>query len=661
MLEPQGTARLDSVVRALATAAKALRLYPPSSPIPKQSVQAAEETLADYFRDGQAIISLTVAREGFTLYGEPIGAMITGARELADELRNNAVAELDITPGCTADELLGFLAIAIKSPEEVHAGGGLSSMLVAAGIETIRVVDVHLTVVEQVGPAQDQDVDEFLRSLARDPEKLASWFAAASSGDPATFEEGLMELVRVCGPSGFDGLLQSLSGAFSSQGAEGKDALLGLAMEQGPTRDLTGGMFRFLSSGDIAGSILGGTFGKNMLSLSSALTHLPLEQVTAQVRAEVQAKLPETGHSSKEAEFLDHMIDVRQMTVPEPALIDADATYRSVIEAARLSDESIATARDAVAASQGALTTASVRTMLQLLDQQKDFELYCAGADNLASMVPRLIEQGDLVLASTVLTELSNREAFNVGPWPELSGRLRDALCVAAGPRSMGALIRAVVEDRSLIPTARTIVRHAGDAGPPALVAEAITLKADGLEIAEELLGRRVIDSLNQLASSAQWYQLGPIAGRLARESDSRSMATLESLMRRPDEQSRREVATGLAAAGGAVAQKLLGRALRDPSTDVQIVAARAIARSGQPGAAELLAARLAELDVDNADFAVGRELIAALTRIPGPAADEALGKLASRRSLMKRGHFAEVQDLVKQAQALRTQAGDRR
>jgi len=658
VLEPQKTARLDSVVRVLASAGKALRLYPPSSPIPRQSVQVAEDTLAEYFRDGDAIISLTVAREGFTLFGEPVGASITGARELADELRNHAVAELDITPGCSADELLAFLAVTIKSPEEVHAAGGLATMLVAAGVDSIRVVDVRLTVVEQVGPAQDQDVDEFLRSLAQDPEKLASWFAAASAGDPATFEEGLMELVRVCGPSGFEDLMQSLSSAFGAQGSEGKDALLGLAMDAGPTRDLTGAMFAHLPSTDIAGSILSGTFGKNMLSLSSALTHLPLERVTAQVRAEVQAMLPTSGHSSKEADFLEHMIEVREKSDPEPSLVDADTTYRSVIAAAHLSAESIATARDAVAASQGALTSAGVHTMLKLLDQQKDFELYCAGADNLASMVPRLIEQGDLDLASTVLTELSNRAAYNVGPWPELTGRLRDALGVAAGPRAMAALMRAVAADRTLVPVARQIVRHAGDAGPPALVAEAITLKADGLAIAEELVGRRVIDLLNQLAGTAQWFQLAPVVTRLATEADPRSMATLESLMKRPDEQSRREVATGLAAAGGAGAQRLLAAALRDSSLDVQVVAARAIARSGQPGSAELLATRLAELDIDNADFALGRELISALTRLPGSAADEALAKLASRRALIKRGHFAEVQDLAKQALDLRAKGG---
>ena len=126
--------------------------------------------------------------------------------------------------------------------------------------------------------------------------------------------------------------------------------------------------------------------------------------------------------------------------------------------------------------------------------------------------------------------------------------------------------------------------------------------------------------------------------------------------MRRPDEQSRRETASALAAIGGPVSARLLGIALRDPSAEVAIIAARAIARSGVPGSAALLSARVSEIDLDNADFLLGRELIGALARTPEPAADEALAKLASRRALIKRGHFAEVQALVGQAQQARAQ-----
>lgn len=656
--QPPETVRLEAVVRALATASKALRLYPASSPIPRQSVEAAAAAIEAFFEAGEPILSLTVVREGFSWRGQPVLASIAGLSELASVLREHGVAELDITPGVTPDELLAFLEVAGRDPDGVRAEGGLGVLTAAAGVEGVRVVDVQLTVVEQVGPAPDQDVEEFLRQLAADPEKLAAWFAAASAGDPAAFKESLMELVRVSGPSGYNTLLDSLSQAFMQQSSEGKDALLGLAMDPGPTRDLAGGMFGLMASSDIAGSVLGGTFGKNMLSLSSALTSLPLEQCTEQVRAEVQAMLPGTGHTPKEAQFLEHMLDVRGRAEPEPPLVDADRTYRAVAEAVAMPDEMIARARNAVAGSQGALNAASVKTMLSLLDQQRDFELYCAGADNLAAMVPRLVDGGDLPLAAQVVRELATRQAANTGPWPELSFRLRESLFKAVGPRTMGALVRAVIADPASLAQAREIVRYAGEQCGPALVTEAIALKSDGIAAAEQLIGRQIVDLLAGTAAQAQWYQLAPIAQRLAIENDQRGAAALDALMKRPDEQSRREVATGLAAAGTPLAMRMLAAALRDPSPEVAVVAARAIGRSNAPGAGAVLAARLSELDVDNDDYLLAREIIAALARVPEPAAEEALNKLASRRALIKRGHYAEVQDLVAQALSFRGGGG---
>jgi hypothetical protein len=219
----------------------------------------------------------------------------------------------------------------------------------------------------------------------------------------------------------------------------------------------------------------------------------------------------------------------------------------------------------------------------------------------------------------------------------------------------MGALVKAVTADPSLVGEASEIVRYAGDSGGPPLVAEAIALKEDGIAVAEQLLGRRVIDLLNAAAPETSWHLLGPVVRRLAIEGDPHSIATIEALMERPDEQSRREVVAALSSVQGSLSNRLLASALRDPRHETVAVAARAIARSGEPGSAALLAARLDELDMDRADFLLAKELIGALARTPEPAADEVLDKLGSRRSFMKRGHFADVQALVAEAQKARS------
>lgn len=645
--------RVEAVVRSLSTAGKSLRLYPESSPIPRQSVESALDAIGDYFFQGESVLALTLTRDGFGWMGEPLSASAPGASDLAQELRDHGVAELVILPGPTAHDLLTFLSVLGRSAEELRVEGGISAALASAGVDVVRLVDVQLTVIEQVAPGEDEDIDDFLRALIADPVRLAAWFAGAANGDPGAFEEGLMELVRVAGPSGYDGLLQALSNAFLSQEPGGKDALLRLAIDKGPVHDLTGGIFRFLPSTDIAGSILGGGLGKNMLSLSNALTSLPLEQVTAEVRAEIQAMLPGSGHTSKEAEFLQHMIEVRERAEPEPALQDADGTYRALAKAAHLPDEIVERARKAVLGSNRTLSAASVRTVLKLLDQQTNFELYASSAQSLAAMVPRLLEQRDLELAQFVLAELRKRETMNTGPSPEISGRIRAAMDAACGSRAMKALVQSVIDDPEDAAHAREIVRLGGESAALAFAEAAIAHKSDGIRACEPVLGRRTLDLLSRAALQAQWFQLAPVVARLAAEDDVRASQALETLVGRPDEQSRREVANGLAV-GGPSATRLLPKLLRDPSAEVAIVAVRVLSRTPQAGAGTILATRLAELDVDGGDFAIAREIIGALARVPDASADEALGKLAGRRALIKRGHFAEVQDLVRRAQLAR-------
>jgi hypothetical protein len=64
---------------------------------------------------------------------------------------------------------------------------------------------------------------------------------------------------------------------------------------------------------------------------------------------------------------------------------------------------------------------------------------------------------------------------------------------------------------------------------------------------------------------------------------------------------------------------------------------------------------------MDNNDFELARELIAALARTPDRTADDVLGKIASRRALIKRGRFQDVQAAVHAALQMRSREVARR
>jgi hypothetical protein len=102
----------------------------------------------------------------------------------------------------------------------------------------------------------------------------------------------------------------------------------------------------------------------------------------------------------------------------------------------------------------------------------------------------------------------------------------------------------------------------------------------------------------------------------------------------------------------------VLSQLLDDPSVEVAMVAARGLARLDVPGATEALGASLATLDVDTKDYPLAREIVLALAKSPDAAVEPILEKLAGRRALIKRGHFAELNGLARQALTARAKGG---
>ncbi|MDO9557070.1 MAG: HEAT repeat domain-containing protein [Coriobacteriia bacterium] len=650
---------VETVVRALTTTTKTLRLYPASSPIPRQSAAAACSALAELLAV-EPVIPLTVAREGFTFGGMSVASV--GSSELADLLVAHGVAELDILPGCSEEDLTTALTIVLEPPDTLRERGGFGAALAAAGIECVRASDVSLTVIEFEAIAPDGDVDEFLRQLATDPEKLALWLQSVVKGDPSALEEGLSEMLSTVGPDDFDRLVESLTAAFLAQDASGRDAILGIAAScDDDLNDLVAGVFSQIGSGDLAASLVGGLYGKNMLSVSSMITNLPIGQRLDEIMAEIEPMLAQAGHSAKELTFLEHMMGVRTAKEPEKPLFVRAPDYAKVAKIAEVRPDEVAAVRSEVQRSLSHVSARSVATMLSLLDQQEDFDLYCKTLDGLVSLAPTLFEQRDLDLATRVISELVARESRTDLPWPELANRLHSALARATDRRAMGALLHAVMDDAALVHTARNIVLKCGEQAQTALLEEALTLRDhDGLELAGQILGRRLTDLLVSFAAKAQWFQLAPIAQRLASETEPRATQALETLVRRADAQSRREVTKGLSKSGSPNALSHLRVLMHDGNTEVAVSAIRAIGASKTPGATGALSDLLGEIDADGKDFALTREIIDALMRSADDHASNVLTRLATRKSLIKRGHFTEVSALAQQALDGRTTGGAR-
>lgn len=655
-MDDNASAAVEPVVRGITSAARSLRLYPATSPIPQQAVDTAVAALTAYTSE-RGLLLLKVVREGLAFMGETVAPGFTGAVDLADSLRAHGVADISFEIGVTTADLLVFLEAVLVDPDASAATGGVAGALSSANISSLRVTQVELHVAEaDLLPMGDEDADEFLRQLAADPERLAAWLRQASHGDPALLDAGIEEIARAMGPEGAEQFEATLAQAFASQDAEGKDAVLGLAMkEEAGSRHMLAGVLSKIAAGDLANSLCDGVYGNNMLAMSSALTRLPLAERMGEILSQVESLLPELGASNKELAFLDHMMDVRTSEEDELALIDAQPTYREVAEAAQVDDEAVDAAHDEVVLSAENVDESAILTILTLLDGSHDPTGYAKTLDGLAAMLPHVIERQRVDLALVIVHELTERESKATAAGDgDRASRIRSVLEGIVTEPAARALLRATIADRDLVGAATELMRLADEAALAGFVTEALAQKPDGLEVAETLVGRRIVDMLVAHTPHATTGQVGVLAGRLGTETGPAAGRAMNALLAWHEEVGRREAATALGATGSPAALPHLVTLSKDAALDVAVTAVRSIGRSPAPGAAAALGERLDESDMDGKDFALAREIIGALARVPDPEATAILGRISARKALIKRGHFSEIQALAAQAIAQR-------
>lgn len=640
--------RFDAIVRGLTAAAKTLRLYPETSEMRRQSVEGLAAALAPHLRDSENL-TLTLDRNGFSVGGDPVGEAVPGAQDISDQLRAHGAAAVTFSRGLDAEQLMAFLTAVLSSPDETRKAGGLRVALAARAVQSIAVTEVRLTLADEAVPGDGQE-DDFLAGLVGDEDRLSDWIEAGAQGDQSALAESLAELSRVAGTSGRDGLLHTLERTFARLDATAKDVLLGAGAGGAGDTTLIADLLAALSPADLAGALVEGPRGRNLLALSAAVNGLPLGERLATVLDEVQSTLRREGRSDGEMAFFDRMIKVRRSGAVEPPLAETRPIHKQVAAAAAVSPAEIGRSLEDACVTAASSDESCVQTMLALLDRQYDLDAWSRALDALVSTVPGLIDKGELRLAGRIMDEIDARAAKSDKPWPELTDRAREATAKALSPRTLPAVLKHAMKDPDTLNAARTLLTRGGDTAYKALVHTALS---DGqpvaLETAEQLVGRRIEDLLADVAHEVAPAHVAPLMRRLVASTQARARRAAESVIRRPDARSRQEAARGLAQ-GQSQAAYYLTELLGDTDPDTAILAARALGTIRTGEAAAALVDRLAHLSVDGKDFALAREVILALGLSDDARARKALGHLAKRKALLKTGHFSEVCGLARQA-----------
>lgn len=144
-LHTQIAAALTGLVKQI----KALRYYPPGHPALKAAAHECLKGFQPLLQEGRHL-SLTVRREGFLLNDQPVGKALQVLTQLATFCFARRIQYLTVLADLSADDLLRFVRNLILDPQEIHAQGGIQTVLERARITTIWVNEQDLdTILER--------------------------------------------------------------------------------------------------------------------------------------------------------------------------------------------------------------------------------------------------------------------------------------------------------------------------------------------------------------------------------------------------------------------------------------------------------------------------------------------------------------------------------
>jgi len=173
--EQQSFPRAEEALRLLATAVGAARLYPPASPMPAEAVARFTERARDVAAQGP--IRFRIDPDGFRIGDTVVAAGNSQVVGLARALHSMQAGLLVVAPGLTDNEAEAFIALVNSDPTAVRSEGGPRSLLAAAGVTHIAVVEVSLKASERSGllglDLMAAPLDDIALELARSSERWA--------------------------------------------------------------------------------------------------------------------------------------------------------------------------------------------------------------------------------------------------------------------------------------------------------------------------------------------------------------------------------------------------------------------------------------------------------------------------------------------------------
>ncbi len=615
--EQQGLPRAEEALRLLASAVSAVRLYPPASSLPAEAVARFTARACDVAAQGP--IRFRIDPDGFRLGDMGVAAGNSQVGALARSLHAMQAGMLIIAPGLSDEETAAFIVLANSDPRSVRAEGGPRTLLAAAGVTHIAVVEVSLKSSDESGLLGLDLMSAPLEDIAEELTRSAERWAAATDVGQDDVAMAIDRLEAATREMALDRVSQAL-----------------MRLDE-PTRMRVLG---FSLKADSNGQRMDGALDVIAHMKPAALARL-LSLVAAQADTDprrIAAALPLPPETMK---LLSMMLGepVAQDAVPDAALgvptaEDLAAEMAVPLDAADLTRQ-LAGASPLLASGRALATAVAISR-----DHPDSDSVFAIGAS-----LPQAARDGAF---STVREAL--RRLDELGADPSLAAGIGLTRSTLIDPQLLREVCDAVHSDSDAAIVGE-ILLSAGPTGAEALLDSYVTADAETRSLlrpvlrsmAEPILG--VARSRVRNESPAHAVEILHALGALG---DRRAVPAISQGLAHLDEQVRFAAITALADSPEPEAVAALAKALGHSEPETQRFAVREIGRVRAAPTVHQLTRVLEDLNVLQRTHEIKKEVIRALEQIGTPEAQRALKRTADRRFIWGR----KTRELRSQARA---------
>lgn len=598
--------RAEDLLRLLASAAAAVRLYPPSSPLRQQPIERFADA-ANSVTAARGPIQYRVDRERFIVEETPIGESVPQVAALAENLHALQVGQLIVAPGVAMAEVARFLEILGSDAKQTRARGGARKALLDNEVKNIAVVEVTLRTSTEAGilglDLTTAPLDDIARELTS---AVATWARDASAGEPA--EDAVAIAVDRLEPAARDLALQRCA-----------EALLYLD-EDIRTRILSAAL-----STDAGGN--------RMQGMLDVIAHMPPNALARLLRLTAE-------HAGREDDAVLGIVEFPPEVAAELAAllrpaaqsehdrgIPPEADVDGIVqEVATPGDEDF----EHIAALVAATTreSAAVRGLTTTLAVAREHQTPEA-VRAIAEAVPAAVAAGaydEVASAADLLASLSSE--------PELGASVQAARQVLIAPELLRECVRRLVQTPEA-PGPRTLLEAVGTAGAEAFL--------EGYVEASQVQRADLVPAAGLMATS-----IAPVAGRILRSGDPDAAVAVVDLLGRVhvrrllptiaialdhlDSHVREAAVVAVAEDRWPESSEMLQKALTHWDPGVRRLAAREIGRAGLVEAVPALLRIVGTRTPFERDYELKKEALKSLEALHSPQAEPTLSRLARRK-----------------------------